>query len=220
MEYYHLHTKGIKDAFWKEKREFIITDKFKNRLYDRTNNFTSILPINDLNIIYAMLEPELRDNFYRMFGNQVNLEFLIHYCLENVVDKKVLKMLLELSKLQTYNSGMFKRELALENYRKDNFPNIPSRLHSLFVTTEDGIRFWQSRLIDSDLEVFKLDIMDEPFVTNESYLPYESLVYGDYYQAASGYWYPNLKKDNPLTREYLVQGKVKILEKVAEIQKK
>ena len=220
MEYYHLHTKGIKDNFWKEKREFIIDEKFRNRLCERYNNFSLETPENDVRQIYSMIDPELANAIFGMFGFDIDLDYLIHYCLENGINNRSMKMLLEISKKRLYDARIFKREMALENYRKDNYPNLPSRLHSLFVTTEQGISYWKDRLIDNDLEIFKLDVVDTPFITNEQYLPYENLNYGDSYQAASGYWHPSLKDDYEFTREYLVQGKVKILEKVDEISKK
>ena len=74
-------------------------------------------------------------------------------------------------------------------------------------------------LIDGDLELFRIEVSDASFLTNSLYLPQSDCSYGEGYDNAFKYWHPNLKNDNPRYREYLVQGKVKIKEKVAEFEK-
>ena len=53
-----------------------------------------------------------------------------------------------------------------------------------------------------------------PFISNEVLLPSEALSYGDKINASYKYFHPKEKDLNPLTNEYLVQGKVKVLERV------
>ena len=112
--------------------------------------------------------------------------------------------------------------IPAENYRLENASNLPSRLHSLYVTTEEGLSYWCNLLIDNDLEVFKVDVANEPFVTNEQFLPSEELTYQESYNLSKNYWYPKFNKQNidTASNEYLVQGRVRILKKVDEIKKK
>lgn len=115
---------------------------------------------------------------------------------------------------------IFKREMALENYRKENVPKLPSRLNCVYATTEEGISYWKNNLVDNDLEVFEIDVENEPFETNEQLLPRETLSYMGIYNSAYHYWNPNIKSKMKQTNEYLVQGRVKILKKVGEINRK
>ena len=87
MEYYHLHTKGIKDNFWKEKREFIIDEKFRNRLCERYNNFSLETPENDVRQIYSMIDPELANAIFGMFGFNIDLSiYLLLYNLNSILN--------------------------------------------------------------------------------------------------------------------------------------
>ena len=49
---------------------------------------------------------------------------------------------------------MFKRETALENYRKNNFNFLPSRLHSIYLTDEKGVSYWIDALDAKDYDLF------------------------------------------------------------------
>ena len=116
--------------------------------------------------------------------------------------------------------GINIREMAMEEYRKENCINLPSRLHSLYACSEEGIDFWATQIRDNDVDIYRIDVFDEPFLSNEALLPAEELCYGDKVKASYKYFKPNKKDLNPITNEYLVQGKVKVLEKVKEIKNK
>ena len=63
----------------------------------------------------------------------------------------------------------------MEEYRRNNCPELPSRLHSLFACSEEGIDYWQPKIVSHEAQIFRIDTYEEPFVSNETLLPYESL---------------------------------------------
>ena len=219
MEYYHLHTKGNKDYLWKEHSEFVVDQKWNNRIYKRCANFTTSVKSSNYPELTEIINYLLCIGGYSQIEDLVNIKDLLNVCISHGTDKKTLKRLLKDSLVAMNNANIFKREMALEAYRKDNTPTLPSRMHSLYVTTKDGVDYWQSLLIDGDLDVYKLDIAEEPFIGNEQLLPSEELSYQDTYKQAAKYWHPKLKKVNPLYNEYLVQGRVRVLKKVLEIKR-
>lgn len=77
-----------------------------------------------------------------------------------------------------------------------------------------------SQLIDGNLDIFRIEVLDKPFKTNEVFIPSESSSYEEMYNSSYRYWNPKFKNVPEECSEYLVQGRVKILEKVGEIKKK
>ena len=112
------------------------------------------------------------------------------------------------------DGNMFKRETALENYRKDNVSTLPSRLHTIYLTDEKGVDYWVNALQTNNYKLYRVEASGEIFKTNEQLIPDEELSYKDVYESAYNYWHPNFKHVPDYTNEYLVKGKVKVLEKI------
>ena len=221
MELYHLHLLGNHDYLYKPNKEFTIDpDKFNNRIYKRIYDMNSTVKSSDFKDIVDELNHLL--SIYGMggFGDRINPGELIEYILKRGCSQEELINLLKASKEIILSEGINLRETAMEEYRRINTPNIPSRLHSLFACSEEGINFWLSQIRDNDLDIYRLDVMEEPFVSNESLLPYEELSYGDKVKASYNYFHPKKKDLDDSTNEYLVQGKLRILEKVGEVRSK
>lgn len=219
MELYHLHLKGCHDDKWKERKEIVVTDKFENRLFKKVNNFNDCTSNQKLGNLSRYINMELNYNGYESFS-KMPIYMLTDYLLKPNIDLKTQKIILEEIKNMAFQASVFKRELAMENFRKDNNKNQPSRLHCLYATTEEGISFWQNQIIDGDLDVFRIEVIDKPFKTNEVFIPSESSTYEEMYNSSYRYWNPKFKNVPEECSEYLVQGRVKVLEKVEEIKKK
>ena len=224
MELYHLHLKGIKDNKWKEKREIGIDKNFTNRLGVKVNNFNDCTDNNDLRFITNEINTFFRQNGYESFS-KVPLYLVFEHLIDKMEkEKRKINPELQLAifkelRNMTFQAALVKRELALENFRKDNKPELPSRLHCLYATNEFGINYWKNNITDGDLEVFRIDTLNEPFVTSEMFIPDEDSNYEQMYNGAFRYWNPKLKNASENTFEYLIQGRVKILEKVDEIKR-
>ena len=116
----------------------------------------------------------------------------------------------ELAKL----SGDFvcKREIALEEIRRKNFPEEISRLHCIWLCDEKSIDYWTKILYG---DVFRVRVTGNIFQGSENYLfGEESNSYEEILEGNQNYWKSSFyNPDDIWKREYLFQGKVKVLEK-------
>lgn len=195
MELYHIHKNNNHDRMWHEKAVIEIRENFKNKMYDRYQNFTTAVDIEEV--------------------GKVNLYDLILqiYKIGNI-DLKMLEELMDYSYNVSYYASCFKRETAMEAYRKDKGYNYPSRLHSVYLTDEAGVDSWIEKLGKEDLQLFRVMVEGNIFKTNEIFIPNETLPYEIAYNESYHYWNPNFKKAPKDSNEYLVQGKIKVLEKI------
>ena len=219
MDLYHLHLKGNHDKQYKEGSTIIINDNnFNNRLYDRVMNTGYFVKTSDyprITIIANALNEQLG---FAPLGEYVNLGEIIPISLSygTATDNK--KILMEASQM-LHNAAINKRELSVEEYRKNYEPTKPSRLHSLYACDESGVEYWLRCLLDGDIDIYRIEPENEPFQTNVQLLPDETTTYIDSYNAAKIYFNPRSRDLNRVSDEYLVQGRVKILEKVDEIRR-
>lgn len=205
-ELYHIHKIEGKDSvgeFWKENKEIKVDDKFKNGMLKRYNEFTTKMKASDVegNIIDINIHDYLVRVLFKLNSGRV-------------FSKKELEEILKLSYRVSYYGNMFKRETALENYRKDNVSTLPSRLHTIYLTDEKGIDYWVNALQTDNYTLYRVEASGEIFKTNEQLIPDEELSYKDVYESAYNYWHPNFKHVPDYTNEYWVKGKVKVLEKI------
>ena len=215
MELYHIHLLGNHDKLYKEKSEFTVDkEKFKNRIYRRIYNMNSTVDVNRYAKMVEYINLLCKVNGIAEYKNRINLGELLELTLKKGAEEKDLINMLNDAKEMILAQGINMREMAMEEYRKQNCSNIPSRLHCLFACSEEGINFWINNIRDNEVDVFRIETYDEPFLSNEQLLPVESLNYGDKIEASYQYFHPREKDLDPYTNEYLVQGKVKILEKV------
>ena len=221
MELYHLHLKGNHDRLYKEKSEFIIDkDKYNNRMYDRIYNMNATVDVARYKQMVDRFNYFLQQIGMPPFEKGINLGELIGFLsLQGASEEEFINILEDARKMITAE-GINIREMAMEEYRRENCVNLPSRLHSLYACSEEGIDFWTTQIRDNDVDIYRIDVFDEPFLSNEALLPAEELCYGDKVKASYKYFKPKKKDLNPITNEYLVQGKVKVLEKVREIKNK
>ena len=219
MELYHIHLIGNHDRLYKEHSEFTIDkDKFNNRIYNRIYNSNATVDINKYKELVEYLNKLLTSVGMPTFDKRINLGEIIELVLKTGTDQENLVKILEDAKKIILADGINLREQAMEEYRKENCISLPSRLHSLFACGEEGLDFWSQHIIDNDVDVFKIKVYDEPFLSNEALLPSDILNYGEKVESSYNYFHPQKEDLNPLTDEYLVQGKVKILEKVMEVR--
>ena len=191
------------DGISKENKEIKVDDKFKNGMLKRYNEFTTKTSILDVD--GNIIDKNIHDYLARaLFEINSGKKF----------SKQELEEILKLSYRASYYGNMFKRETALENYRKDNVSTLPSRLHTIYLTDEKGIDYWVNALQTDNYTLYRVEASGEIFKTNEQLIPEEMLSYKDVYESAYNYWHPNFKHVPDYTNEYLVKGKVKVLEKI------
>ena len=217
MELFHIHLLGNHDEQYQVGKEFIVNPLvFNNRMYDRVMNMNPTVPCDSYSDLVEYLNRLLKMHGLPMFEDRINLGELLEFVISQGCSPDELRKVLIDAKNIILNEGINIREIALENYRKDYCNDKPSRFHSLFACNEEGLNFWIQQIRDNELDIFRIEVDEEPFVSNELLLPNEKLSYGEKIIDSCKYWYPNKEYLNNERDEYLVQGGVKILEKVGE----
>ena len=220
MELYHLHLLGNYDRLYKPNAEFKIDkDKYNNRLYKRIYDLTATVDVNEYKRMVEVINRMCMLIGMQTIENRINISELVAMAKTGDVNHNELtKLLSDVEKL-TCSYAINIRELAMEEYRKNNCQELPSRLHSLYACSEEGVEFWKRKIIDGAVDIYRIEAFDDVFVSNESLLPEESIPYGEKISASYKYFHPKKKDLDEVTNEYLVQGKIKILEKVDEVRK-
>lgn len=195
--FYHFHNNLCFNDVWIPGNELLINDEFNSNLGKIIKGYSTSININN----------EQRINFCDIVDEYLNRD----------VSKEKLIEILEISRSLIYYSNLFMQEKALEEVRKEKYPNLPSRLHSIWLTDECNIDFWHRRLKSEvkKLDLYKVMVSGKVFKSSESYLPSKNDSYEDMLKKSEKYWNPNLEmKEEQEAIEYLFQGKVKILEKI------
>ncbi|MBE6161262.1 MAG: DUF2441 domain-containing protein [Firmicutes bacterium] len=220
MELYHIHTLGNKDRMYKPNKEIIINKGlYNNRLFERVMDTKTAVPVSEFPISSNMLNQILSYGGFTQYTNEVSLVNLLDVLVtSDGTNEEKIKALKEARKI-ILNMQFLKRELSVEDYRKDNFPDKPSRLHAMYACNEEGINYWTNIIGMIDADIYRIDACDEVFHTNEQLLPFEESTYRESYALASRYFNPRKKDFNLYQDEYLIQGRVRILEKVEEIRR-
>lgn len=211
MELYHIHLLGNKDKLYKEKKEININPStFNNRLYNKTINTSFSIPIEKYKKLAMLYNNTLFLRGFSPCTDRVNIQELIPFIdvLEN--PSEFYRDLHEI----LFNASIAKREISLENFRKEYASDKPSRLHSMYACDENGLELWKNVIGSNKYEIFRINPIDEPFRTNEGLLPKEETSYIDSYNSSNRYFNPKSSDLNKPNDEYLIQGKVKLLELV------
>ena len=220
MKLYHIHTLGNKDRMYRPNKEIIIDkNKYNNNLYEKVMNSRTSVSTSNYKKTVECLNEKMRSLGYNQYTTSVSLALILDIMQSPSLPISEKKIALQEARQIILNMQFLKRELSVEDYRKDNFPDKPSRLHSMYACNEAGINYWTNIIGMLDADIYRIDAYDEVFHTNEQLLPYEESTYRESYALASKYFNPRERDFNVYQDEYLVQGRVRILEKVDEIRK-
>ena len=196
---YHYHKNGIHDDIWVVGNEFMVDETFQSHYGLILNLFSTAVTCNP-------------DNHLSSFG-----DVLDYYLKEEVLekqDKEMIRKMLEESRKIIKNIDIFKRELALEQYREKFHQDIPSRLNSIWVADSNQLNFWKKELNDNSI-LFKVSLTGTLFKSSDTFIPNNNLNMIESFETAKNYWNPVFQTaEDEEKAEYLFQGKVKILSKV------
>ena len=115
-----------------------------------------------------------------------------------------------------HHTAVALRELALEEVRKTDYPQFPSRLACLYVSdTPEEARQWENYFIKLRRPVFgivQLKITGRRFVADANNCFAPSLCREENLRLAHRYWQnlPNAQQESPL-REILADGRISVL---------
>lgn len=205
---YHYHKQGIYDEMWQPGNELTVDDNFRSF-------YSKILEIFTTGVRY-------NDNKVR------SLDRIIDYYLEEYKNKKMdeelVKQIFVATKKIIIQTNACRREFALEQIRKELYPHLPSRLHSIWLTDKDNLDFWQSNLVTKEtiknnpdfLRLYEVNITGNLFKSSDYYIPDDELTMLQMMEQSRKYWNPDFINNEKALRgtEYLFQGKLKILRRI------
>ncbi|MBR2841012.1 MAG: DUF2441 domain-containing protein [Bacilli bacterium] len=199
---YHFHKNGVYDKTWHRGNTIDVDESFEGNLLKITRDF-------DTNVNGYSFE-----KYLRIFLNKEYEKGFIDGIIKNYNKRKEYLELLEIARCIIWDMNIFKREMALEEVRKEFFPSLPSRRHSIWVCDDKSIEFWSKRLAPSHitshkLSLFEVSLTGKLFKSSENLLPGDNLSYEECIDASFDYWNPHDIDDDKA--EYLFQGKVKVL---------
>ena len=190
---YHFVNKDSSNDMWEVGNDFIIDNKYNSY----SNHF-------------------FRDGINLNYKN----EPLYNACdriLEKTLSDEELKEVINIIKEYVYNTPVTLREYILEKIRKEEYPQLISREHCLFLTDKESLKFWKERFSEIKKALFLVEVSGILLCSHDCLLPgrCNSIKFQEY--QARCYW-ENKLKENPYhvtnDREYLFQGKVKVLKKI------
>ena len=199
-EMYHFHNNKVYNEIWVPGNEIVVDNNFET-------NYLNVLRF--YNTAVNTIE-----------GGRESFNYIIDGYLKHEQDKETLINLLRKASHLLYGANLFKREMALEEVRKQKYPCLPSRKHSIWLCDEKGLEFWKDQIshhgeIPSDL--YRLSVTGNLFKSSDAFIPEFTSGYETNLQEAEKYWNPVFDDEDQESRaEYLFQGKVKILEKVGQ----
>ena len=212
MKLYHIHRENKYDDLFKEGNiiEFGKEDNFfKESLYDISSSFTEVKTLEDGKNIKK----------YKRFDEIIYQANFEKYSRQNQL--QLLQMVSEYISL----SSTLNREMMLEEVRRNKYPEKPSRLKSMFLTDEEGLNRWYKILKDNSLrfyyenenpiDIYEVEADGNIFVSTSKLLPNTATKVSNMYFDADRYWNPTeYELNHSNTKEYLLEGKAKLLRKV------
>ncbi len=168
---FHIHQSNEYDDLWQENNEFIVDHNFISKC--------------------GRAIPDFNTNIYLMNEDPCSLSWVIKHYLEEGIEKqdpKLIHSLLEDAFMIISNANRTKCEAALEICRRQLFPMLPSRLHSIWVTDQACLDFWSHRLLGK--EIFELDLTGNLFKSSDIYIPDDRLTLEEALKQTEDYWNP------------------------------
>lgn len=192
---YHFHRVGVYDSIWQTGNEFVADCDFESCYSFKLNSFNTNVAVNDNNV--------------------VSFDYLMNEDLIDSLNHEELVSMIKIARNIIYETSIFKRELALEIARTLNYSNLPSRMHSIWVTDENGINYWLDVFrILREIKLYKVSLTGALFMSSDYLIPGDSLTFGESLKKSLEYWHPDFENIKDDRNEYLFQGKVKIMENI------
>lgn len=214
MKLYHVHRENKYDELFKKGNviEFGEKDNFLRECYfENSGVLTTVEELEDGKQIKkyssfpGVLKPEVFDSF-----SQLN-------------QRELLEMVRDYINL----TSEYNREMIVENIRKQQFPERPSREKCMFLTDEANLEYWYNKLsketsrfefLSNDpIKVFEVEVDEEGklFESSIDLLPGIYDMNLNIKNNANRYWTPTeYHLNNSFPNEYLFEGKAKILNRV------
>ena len=162
----------------------------------------------DVKVRHNKMYDEVFNKEYKLNNMDAN-ELLINKKKNNDLNFSIEEFKLLLSTVN--NDAFVMRELALEEVRKEKYPNYPSRLNCLYVTKEKQAALeWTNILKRNHKEckqILTLELTGDLYKFDGNLMRRQNVSYEEQLKRAEEYW--NSTSDNP---EYLFYGEAKVVD--------
>ena len=209
---YHIHKIGKYDEIWQENNEIEVDDNYNsNFIYNildipagvKLKN-EKVIPVNDF-IEEILKQMDTKEKILQL-KNLSDEEFLRKgdYLYRTLYDSSV----------RLKNLALKNREESLEEVRKEKYPNLPSRYHSIWVCDKKQLEFWKKQLKEKSI-IYEVLLNGNLFKSSDVFLPTDGEYKENQKKEAYTYWNPIFKiEEEEQKAEYIFQGKVKVLKKI------
>jgi len=196
---YHFHDKNKYDDLWQVGN--VIDNTSENFINDFCGSGENYCPGLDGD----------GEDYYLVDGILYYLDLLENGT--NFSNEKAIVVLQDIRKgIINYQTTI--RELALEEVRKDYYPNRISRKNCIWLCSKAQLEFWKEEFSKRKISLYKVEVTGEIFKTNEGLLPRTRDSYISMLNDAHKYWNPKLSEVDEENMEYLFRGKIRVLEKL------
>lgn len=185
---YHIHRNDNHDDLWYVENKIIVDDNFNSQFY------TNLL--EEEKLLVQRYGSYNIDHFIFIME-----EMKCHNFKDSDVDSLFHKLLCCCYSLR--------RERALEEGRKIFAPSCPSRMHSIFLTDQRDLSYWENCVGNQSFQTFSLDCCGNLFVSSDSLFPQYTLLFDEQVEQSKIYWNPEIEKVKH--KEILFQGTAKII---------
>lgn len=196
MEMYHFHNNKVYNELWVPGNEIIVDDNFDASYLNVLKYFHTFVLTKD--------------------GGKDAFNNIIDYYLTKEQDKETLIELLKEASNIICGMNIFMRELSLEETRRQKYPNLPSRNHSIWLCDTNGLDFWKDKISNYGkipVDLYKVSVTGNLFKSSDELFPSYCSNFETNLKEAENYWNAeNITEEKKV--EYLFQGKLKVLEKI------
>lgn len=186
---YHIHRKGNMDDIWTTGNQILVDNNFISLYYTRLLSDEKAL-INrygenyDIDYIIAMMEEMkcknlIADDLKQEFNNMLKGYYFL------------------------------RREKALEEGRKLFSPTAPCRFHSIFLSNNIDLYYWENIFGEYSFNRFLVELDGNIFMSSDRFFPNEKLLFDNQVECSKEYWKPKVK--SLIRNEFIFQGNAKIL---------
>lgn len=119
---------------------------------------------------------------------------------------------MDIEEAKKNGDSVIKRELALEEIRQQYYPEKISRFHCVWLCDEEGLEYWKKLLFG---KIYRLSVTGVIFESSANFLYTKDEDYKTIKENNRIYWNPKFQTEEDIEKkEFLFQGKIKVLEKV------
>lgn len=186
---YHIHRKGNMDYIWTVGNQILIDNSFISLYYTKLLSY----------------EKELINRY----GGNYDIDYIIA-----MMEEMKWKNLVEDDMREEFNNILkryyfLRREKALEEGRKLFRPFAPCRFHSIFLSNNIDLYYWEKIFGECSFNRYLVELDGNIFMSSDKFFPNEKLLFDNQVECSKEYWKPKVK--SLIQNEFIFQGNAKIL---------